>query len=89
MGNPLYESMHGGNNAPIQNPVQSPPMSMQEAMNKLQSNSASIMRQIGFNIPDDVQNNPQSVASYLVRSGQITSPFLQQIRSTIGRIMGF
>lgn len=75
MANPLFESLQGGNAQNVR-----PQMSMQDVMNSLRSNPVQTIRQAGFNLPDEVGNNPQSIVTYLIQSGQVGGPALQRIR---------
>lgn len=86
MANPLYESLRPGT---VQNSGVVPQMNMQDAMTKLKSNPAMMIRQAGFNVPDNISNDPQSIVTYLIQSGQVSSPMLQKIRPLISQMMGY
>lgn len=86
MANPLYESLHpetGQNSGGV------PQMNMQDAMARLRSNPAMMVRQAGFNVPDGISNDPQSIVTYLIQTGQVNNPMLQKIRPLINQMMGF
>lgn len=86
MANPLYESLHHETG---QNSGGAPQMSIQDAMAKLRSNPAMMIRQAGFNVPDNISNDPQSIVTYLIQSGQVSNPMLQRIRPLINQMMGY
>ena len=48
----------------------------QQMLQQLKSNPASILKQAGLNIPDDM-NNPQQIINYLIQSGQVNNSRLQ------------
>lgn len=84
MGNPLYESLYGN----VQNGSQPVgPLNMQDAMTQLRSNPEQLVRQAGYNLPDGIGSNPQSIVTYLIQSGQVTSPALQKIGPMIQGLM--
>lgn len=62
MSNPLYNEMMGSVN-------QNNPMQM---LAQLQSNPVSFLIKRGFNIPQNIGNNPNSITQYLLNSGQIS-----------------
>lgn len=59
MSNPLYQSMVGGN-TPIQ------------MLNDLRSNPIQFLIKRGFNIPNNIPNDPNSITQYLLNSGQVS-----------------
>ena len=62
MSNPLYNEMMGSVNQ--NNPIQ--------MLSQLQSNPVSFLIKRGFNIPQNIGNNPNSITQYLLNSGQIS-----------------
>ena len=78
MSNPLYESMKGNPSSAPMNPMQ--------VLQQLKSNPAEFLRSKGFNMPDGVDvNNPQSIISGLLQSGQINNNRYQQVLRMMGR----
>lgn len=70
MNNPL---MHGSQvAAPIQNQ-----MNPQQAIAKLKRNPGEMLKQAGYNVPDEITGNPAAMIQYLVNSGQIPHSRLQ------------
>ena len=65
--NPLFQalggSMMGGN-----------PMQM---LGQLKSNPVALLKQAGFNVPDNI-SNPQQIIQHLMNSGQLTQDQLTQ-----------
>lgn len=78
MANPLYESLHGGN-VPNQ----------QDAMSALKANTAAMIRQAGYQIPDELANDPRSAVMYLIQTGQVLPPMLQKIRPLLSQTTGY
>lgn len=76
MANPLYESMKGQNH---------PQMNFMQMLQQLKSNPAQFMRDRGVNLPDGVDlNNPQSILSGLMQSGQISNSSYQRLMQMMG-----
>lgn len=86
MANPLFERLYGGGNA--QNAQQASPQNMQDIMTRLRSNPAMAIRQAGFNVPDEIVNNPQAVVTYLIKSGQVNNALLQRIGPLLNQMTG-
>ena len=61
---------------------------MQDAMRQLQANPAQMIKQAGYNVPDEIANNPQAAVMHLIQSGQIGGPMMQRIGPMINRMMG-
>lgn len=102
MANPLFDAVSGrsaavrpdraDNPMPTQNnavmPPNAPQMTMQDAMAQLRQNPAKMIKQAGFNVPDEIANNPQAAVMHLIQSGQIGGPMMQRIGPMINRMMG-
>ena len=102
MANPLFNALTGGFNGLFGQGGQVPStasqtpssasfgqqMNMQEAMAQLQSNPAQMIRQKGYNVPDDIVNNPQATVMHLIQSGQVGGPMMQRIQPMINMLMG-
>ena len=102
MANPLFNAIMGGSEAVQSKPSQeyqqtptgaqsapqAPQMSFQDAMHELQTNPAKMIRQAGFNIPDEIANNPQASVMHLIQSGQVGGPMMQRIRPMLNMLMG-
>ena len=93
MANQLYNSLFGGNGTaqqPMNQTVQpqQPAMSMQDAMGQLRANPAQFIRQSGFQVPDELANNPQAAAMHLIQTGQVKGPVMQRIQPMLNMLMG-
>lgn len=92
MANPLYNAINGA--APVEQPAvpQQPAnqqgYSMQQAMSELQANPAQMIKQAGYNVPDEIANNPQASVMHLIQTGQIKSPMMQRIQPMLNMLMG-
>lgn len=85
MANPLYSQMMGGQ-APIQQ--QPPQINVQDAMGQLQANPAAMIRQAGYNVPDEAAGNPQAAVMHLIQTGQVGGPMMRMIQPMLNRLMG-
>jgi len=102
MANPLYNRFFGhqqpvqpGTGANMQmpsnaqatasNPSQ---MTMMDAVNQLRSNPIGMIRQSGYNVPDEIVNNPQATVMHLIQTGQVKSPMMQRIQPMLNMLMG-
>lgn len=65
--NPLFNALGSGNN-PIQ------------MLAQLKSNPLGMLRQAGFNVPDNI-NDPNAIIQHLMNSGQISQSQYNQARS--------
>ena len=102
MANPLFNAIMGGSGAgsnqhkqdyqqrqgSAQNGSQAPQMNFQDAMHELQDHPAQLMKQAGFNVPDEIANNPQASVMHLIQSGQVGGPMMQRIRPMMNMLMG-
>ena len=51
----------------------------QLTMQDIQRDPVGIGREKGYNIPDNIGNNPQAIFQHLLQTGQIQSPMLQRL----------
>ena len=58
-------------------------MNMQEMLNQLQSNPQEFIKKAGFNIPDEMMNNPQAMVMHLINTRQVGGPMMQRIMPMI------
>lgn len=76
MSNPLMQS--GGQ------PVNQQ-MTPQQALQQIKANPVSMLKQAGFNVPDNLANDPNAMIQHLVQSGQVPQNRLQSILQRFGR----
>lgn len=80
----LFDKLGGG---PAQTPQQMDPRQMQQQMQQdvsdLKSHPASFLKARGMNIPDDMTDARQ-ITQYLLQTGQIGAPRLQQVMRMFG-----
>ena len=102
MANPLFNAIMGGFKPPMNQPKQEhqqisenaqnanvgQQISFQDAMKQLQANPAQMMKQAGYNVPDNIANNPQASVMHLIQSGQIGGPMMRMIQPMINKLMG-
>lgn len=102
MPNPLFNAIMGGFKPPANNqgnssPMHSqtpttapnaPQMNFQDAMAQLRSNPAQLMKQAGFNVPDEIANNPQASVMHLIQSGQVGGPMMRMVQPMLNRLIG-
>ena len=102
MPNPLFDAISGRSeavrpdsanhtptapNAPVM-PSNAPQMTMQDAMRQLQANPAQMIKQAGFNVPEEYANNPQQAVMHLIQSGQVGGPMMRMVQPMLNRLMG-
>lgn len=68
MANPIFNALGGVMNGGM-NPMQ--------MLSQLRSNPLSMLRQAGFNVPDNV-GSPQAIIQHLMNTGQISQSQLNQ-----------
>lgn len=102
MANPLYNALKGHYQPPQhqdgQEPARQPETpqnantaaqtTFQDAMRQLQANPAQIIKQAGYNVPDQYANDPQSATMYLIQSGQVGGPMMKMIAPMLSRLTG-
>ena len=81
MANPLYKAFVGGNKS-------AQPANIQDALRQLQSNPAQMIRNAGYNVPDEIINNPQATVMHLLQTGQIGGPMMQRIQPMLSQLLG-
>ena len=63
-------------------------MTMQDALRQLQSNTAGMIKQAGFNVPEEYTHDPRSAAMYMIQSGQVGGPMMRRIQPMLNMLMG-
>lgn len=61
-------------------------MNIMQMLTQMKSNPMGVLRQAGFNVPDNL-NNPQQIIQHLMNSGQVNQNQLnqaQQMAQTFG-----
>lgn len=77
MPNPLYNELN-----------KNKPITQQDAMRELKTHPAQVIKQAGFNVPDNIAGNPQATVMHLIQSGQVGGPMMQRIQPLLSRMMG-
>lgn len=62
-------------------------MNQNDMMNRLRSNSIEMTRQAGYEVPEELNGNPQAIVQHLLQTGQIRSPMMQRIQPML-RMLG-
>lgn len=103
MANPLFNAIMGGSNAHKKAPVQTiagkdnagvipsngqQMTNMRDAMTQLKNDPSGMLKQAGFNVPDEYASNPQQAVMHLIQSGQVGGPMMRMIQPMINRMMG-
>ena len=78
MSNPL---MQGGGKWQTAQPQMTP----QQALQQIKANPVSMIKQAGYNVPDNIANDPNAMIQHLVQSGQVPQSRLQSILQRFGR----
>ena len=60
----------------------------QEQMKQIQNDPVGIAKQKGYQIPDELANDPKAMVQHLIMTGQVSNPMLQRIMPMVQRMMG-
>lgn len=88
--NPLYDALVGTKQGQI--PTSDTQMQNNSNMNwnalmgQLQANPSVMLKQAGYNVPDELNGNPQAMVMHLMQSGQIGGPMMQKIQPFLQRM---
>ena len=55
---------------------------------QIQNDPIGAARQAGYNIPENIANDPKAMVMHLIQSGQVSNPMLQKIMPMIQRMGG-
>jgi len=56
-------------------------------MGQLQANTAGVVKEAGFNVPDECMNDPRSAAMHIIQSGQANNnPMMRLITPMLNRM---
>ena len=88
MSNPLYDMINGQGSVASQSVPTPPNNSQMNMMEQLRANPAQMIRQAGFNVPDNIANDPQASVMHLIQSGQVGGQMMQRIRPMLNMLMG-
>ena len=59
----------------------------QEQMDQVKNDPIGMAKQKGFNIPDELANDPKSMVQHLIMTGQVSNPMLQRIMPMVQSMM--
>lgn len=59
-------------------------MDMKTALNSIKSNPCQFLQSSGYSIPNNLGNNPQLIAQYLLNSGQVSQQVIKQLMRRFG-----
>lgn len=81
--NPLFNALFGtkqGQMPAFGNQMQNNSgMNWNALMGQLQANPGEMLKNAGYNVPDELIGNPQGMVMHLMQSGQISNPMMQKI----------
>ena len=60
----------------------------QEQLRQLQSDPIRMGREKGFQIPEELSNDPKAMVQHLIMTGQVSNPLLQRIMPMIQKMGG-
>ena len=58
----------------------------QEQMKQLQSDPIGMGKQKGYQIPNELANDPKAMVQHLIMTGQVSNPMLQRIMPMLQRM---
>ena len=59
----------------------------QEQMAQVQNDPVGMARQKGYQIPDELANDPRAMVQHLIMTGQVANPLLQRVMPMIQSMM--
>jgi hypothetical protein len=54
-------------------------------MGQIKANPVEAIRSVGYNVPDELNGNPQAMVQHLLQTGQIGGPMMQRIAPYLPR----
>ena len=64
------------------------PPQAQAALKQMMSDPISFGKGKGYDVPDNLCNDPQAMVMHLIQTGQVSSPMMQQIMPMIRKMNG-
>ena len=61
-------------------------MNRQPTVQDIQRDPIGMGRKAGYQIPDNIGNNPQAIFQHLLQTGQITNPVMQKLMPMMQRL---
>jgi len=61
---------------------------MQQQLEQIRNNPQQFIQQAGWNIPQEMMNNPQAMVMHLIQTGQVGGQKMQQIMQMARNMMG-
>ena len=77
----LFDQL-GQHGSPVQQQIN--PRQMQQEMGQIKAHPADYLKGRGFNVPASM-TDPRQITQYLIQTGQVGAPRVQQIMSMLGR----
>ena len=74
------------NTAPAQSMNNGQGQDWNAMMWQLQADPGGMLRNAGYNVPDELLGNPQATVMHLLQSGQISNPMMQRIQPLLSRM---
>ena len=59
----------------------------QEQISKVQSDPIGMGKEKGYEIPQELSNDPKAMVQHLIMTGQVSNPMLQRIMPMVQRMM--
>ncbi len=59
-----------------------------EQLQQVKTNPIQMGKDKGYDIPENLANDPQAMVMHLIQTGQVKSPMLQRIMPLIQRMQG-
>lgn len=78
----LFDSL---GKTPTPTPAANEPSNPMQALSQLRSNSVQMLSKAGYNVPENISNNPQAIVQHLLNTNQITQ---QRLNYAINRMSG-
>lgn len=84
--NPFYHALNGQESHGNPVPQNAPQMDFQSALRQVNEHPAEMLKQGGFNVPQECIGNNQATVMHLIRSGQVGGPMMRMISPLLARL---
>lgn len=81
----LFDSL---GKTPTPTPAAGGSINPMQALSQLRSNPVQMLSKAGYNVPENIGNNPQAIVQHLLNTNQITQQRLNQSQMMVNRMTG-
>lgn len=81
----LFDSL---GKVPTPTPAMGGSVNPMQVLSQLRSNPVQMLSKAGYNVPENIGNNPQAIVQHLLNTNQITQQRINQSQMMANRMMG-